>query len=81
MSPDRLFAALKREVILNRPHEYKITALLDIKNLFPDGKHPFYAGFGNKVSDATAYRVSEHIIIRELMFWMGKYSSLTQMEK
>jgi phosphatidate phosphatase LPIN len=60
MSPDRLLAALKREVILGNPEEFKIAALKDIQRLFsPNGddltKSPFYAGFGNRITDAQSY--------------------------
>ena len=30
--------------------------LTEIKNLFPEGVEPFYAGFGNRETDAIAYR-------------------------
>lgn len=69
MSPDRLLTALRREVIDRRPEEFKIAALTDIKRLFfppentteNDGyagpaKNPFYAGFGNRMTDALSYR-------------------------
>ena len=55
MSPDRLIAALKREVIDRRPEEFKIAALTDIRSLF-GGRNPFYAGFGNRITDALSYR-------------------------
>jgi phosphatidate phosphatase LPIN len=55
MSPDRLIAALKREVIDRRPEEFKIACLRDIKRLFGD-RNPFYAGFGNRITDAMSYR-------------------------
>lgn len=56
MSPDGLFSALKREVIQRKPHLLKIPLLTEIKNLFPKGIQPFYAGFGNRNTDAIAYR-------------------------
>ena len=56
MSPDGLFSALKREVIQRKPHLLKIPLLTEIKNLFPDGIQPFFAGFGNRDTDAIAYR-------------------------
>ncbi|KAL9652289.1 hypothetical protein ABK040_011948 [Willaertia magna] len=55
MSPDRLFAALHREVILKKPEEFKKAALDDILNLFPPGSKPFFAGFGNRVNDVISY--------------------------
>jgi phosphatidate phosphatase LPIN len=55
-SPDRLFTAFTREVILRRPQEFKIAALRNILALFPDGSSPFCAGFGNRDTDVVAYR-------------------------
>jgi len=54
MSPDRLFASFHREVIRKRPDEFKIECLRNIKSLFPNS--PFYAGFGNRITDVIAYR-------------------------
>ena len=56
MSPDRLLHSFKREVIHRRPQEFKIIALRDIKGLFDDEYNPFYAGFGNRITDVVAYR-------------------------
>ncbi|KAJ1547092.1 hypothetical protein HK405_006624, partial [Cladochytrium tenue] len=55
MSPDRLFTALHREMIQRRPEEFKIACLRDIKKLFGPGVKPFYAGFGNRITDARSY--------------------------
>ncbi|KAJ2564058.1 lipin Ned1 [Coemansia sp. RSA 1813] len=55
LSPDRLFTSFHREVIKRRPHEFKMACLRDIKNLF-GGYSPFYAGFGNRITDAMSYR-------------------------
>ncbi|KAI8921270.1 Lipin/Ned1/Smp2-domain-containing protein, partial [Powellomyces hirtus] len=55
MSPDRLFASFHRCVILRRPEEFKMACLRDIKRLFVD-RTPFYAGFGNRITDALSYR-------------------------
>ncbi|KAJ2659502.1 lipin Ned1 [Coemansia sp. RSA 1200] len=55
LSPDRLFTSFHREVIKRRPHEFKMACLRDIKNLF-GGTSPFYAGFGNRITDAMSYR-------------------------
>jgi phosphatidate phosphatase LPIN len=54
LSPDRLIRALTREVVLRKPEEFKIACLRDIKKLFE--KNPFFAGFGNRITDALAYR-------------------------
>ena len=56
MSPDRLFCAFNREVILRKPEEFKIACLNDIKQLYPDRVNPFYAGYGNRKTDAMAYK-------------------------
>jgi len=55
-SPDRLLTCFRREFVQCRPEYYKAAALRDIKNLFPEGHNPFYAAFGNRESDAIAYR-------------------------
>lgn len=60
MSPDRLLHSLNREVILRRPEEFKIQCLTEIKSLFTggpqkSGSNPFYAGFGNRETDALSY--------------------------
>jgi phosphatidate phosphatase LPIN len=55
LSPDRLFDALRREVIERRPHEFKVAALRDIRGLFPNSHNPFYGGFGNRDTDQQTY--------------------------
>lgn len=35
---------------------FKIAALRNIRNLFPADEYPFYAGFGNRDTDAISYR-------------------------
>ncbi|KAF2677782.1 LNS2-domain-containing protein [Lentithecium fluviatile CBS 122367] len=58
MSPDRTIAALRREIYLRKPEVFKMACLRDIMNLFgkPPGQTPFYAGFGNRLTDAMSYR-------------------------
>lgn len=56
LSPDRTMAALKREVILKKPEVFKMACLNDIRNLYGEGDNPFYAGFGNRITDALSYR-------------------------
>lgn len=80
MSPERFFAAVKRELIEGTPEHFKIPCLQDIRNLFKSpwngesvdslnslrshpnshfstfSHFPFYAGFGNKTTDARSYR-------------------------
>ncbi|KAL1922001.1 uncharacterized protein VTP21DRAFT_10643 [Calcarisporiella thermophila] len=55
MSPDRLLSALHREVVMRKPEVFKMACLKDIKRLFGN-KNPFYAGFGNRITDALSYR-------------------------
>jgi len=55
MSPDRIMSSLKREVVFKRPELFKIATLRDIKKLFPYDHSPFFAGFGNRETDAIAY--------------------------
>ncbi|KAL1661727.1 nuclear elongation and deformation protein 1 [Schizophyllum commune] len=56
MSPDRLLASLHREVIMRKPEVFKMACLRDIQRLFGEGRKPFYAGFGNRITDALSYR-------------------------
>lgn len=56
MSPDRTIAALRRELYIRKPEVFKMACLRDIKNLFGLGRTPFYAGFGNRLTDAMSYR-------------------------
>ncbi len=37
------------------PQSFKIECLTQILNLFPSGSEPYYAGFGNKYTDAISY--------------------------
>lgn len=55
ISPHGLLPSLYREIVVRRPHEFKIAALLDIRALFPEGVNPFYAGFGNRETDEVSY--------------------------
>ena len=56
LSPDRTIAALRREVYLRKPEVFKMACLRDILNLFGPYRNPFYAGFGNRLTDALSYR-------------------------
>ena len=63
LSPDRTLAALKREIVLKKPEVFKMACLNDIKSLYfnsgvldDDERTPFYAGFGNRITDAISYR-------------------------
>lgn len=54
LNPTSLISALHREVVNKNPEEFKISCLKDIAALFP--ANPFYAGFGNKITDVYAYK-------------------------
>ncbi|WWC72692.1 uncharacterized protein I206_106656 [Kwoniella pini CBS 10737] len=57
MSPDRLMASLHREVIMRKPELFKMACLRDIQRLFGEqAKEAFFAGFGNRITDAMSYR-------------------------
>lgn len=56
MSPDRTIAAMRREIYLRKPEVFKMACLRDIRNLFGPNRAPFYAGFGNRLTDALSYR-------------------------
>ena len=59
LSPDRTAQSLYREVIIKRPDLFKVDCLSAIKNLFPENSEPFYAGFGNRDTDAVSYKAVE----------------------
>mmetsp|Transcript_40596 Transcript_40596/g.114974 ORF Transcript_40596/g.114974 Transcript_40596/m.114974 type:complete len:710 (-) Transcript_40596:208-2337(-) len=56
ISPDGLLPSLYREVVVRRPHEFKIATLQAVRGLFPDYWNPFYAGFGNRGTDEVSYK-------------------------
>ncbi|CDK24831.1 unnamed protein product [Kuraishia capsulata CBS 1993] len=61
LSPDRTLAAIRREMVLKRPEVFKMACLHDIKLLYESSdkesmETPFYAGFGNRITDALSYR-------------------------
>ncbi|MCJ1311033.1 Nuclear elongation and deformation protein 1 [Agyrium rufum] len=56
LSPDRTIAALRREIYLRKPEVFKMACLRDILSLFSPNRSPFYAGFGNRLTDALSYR-------------------------
>ena len=41
---------------MRKPEVFKMAALRDIQSLFGPSKTPFYAGFGNRITDALSYR-------------------------
>ncbi|KAF9764746.1 Nuclear elongation and deformation protein 1 [Nosema granulosis] len=58
LSPDGLFAALYREIIIKRPEDFKIACLSDILKIF-NGVNPYVAGFGNRITDVITYKTLE----------------------
>ncbi|TVY44917.1 Nuclear elongation and deformation protein [Lachnellula subtilissima] len=56
LSPDRTIAAIRRELYIRKPEVFKMACLRDIKSLFGPSRTPFYAGFGNRLTDALSYR-------------------------
>lgn len=56
LSPERLFSALKREVVDKNPEVFKINALSQITRCFGRDSAPaIIGGFGNKHTDANSY--------------------------
>jgi phosphatidate phosphatase PAH1 len=56
VTPTSLFIAFQKEVIEKKPEEFKISCLKDIQSLFSASNNPYYAGYGNKSTDVTAYK-------------------------
>jgi phosphatidate phosphatase LPIN len=50
-----LYSSRCSEVVLRKPEAFKMACLRDIKRLFSD-RNPFYAGFGNRLTDGLSYR-------------------------
>lgn len=42
-------------MVLRKPEVFKMACLRDIQRLFHE-RSPFYAGFGNRITDALSYR-------------------------
>ncbi|KAI5149731.1 phosphatidate phosphatase LPIN [Enteropsectra breve] len=55
LNPDGLLMCLYRELIIKRPEEFKIQCLENIRACFVN-TNPFFAGFGNKISDVYTYK-------------------------
>ena len=48
---------MSSEVIMRKPEVFKMACLRDVQKLFGGPSHnPFYAGFGNRITDALSYR-------------------------
>jgi len=56
ISPDRSAKSFYREIIIKKPHLFKIACLKEIKDLFCFDTQPFYAGFGNRDTDYISYK-------------------------
>ncbi|CAG0915316.1 unnamed protein product [Notodromas monacha] len=56
LNPSSLLSAFHREVIIKKPEEFKIACMKDVLALFPKDVNPFYAGYGNRINDAWAYK-------------------------
>ena len=56
MDPDGIFSSFKKGIIQKEQYMIKILSLMEIKKLFGNKENIFYAGFGNKETDAIAYR-------------------------
>lgn len=55
LNPDGVFGAIYREIIIKKPEEFKIQCLKTIADLFPTNQ-PFFAGFGNRITDVFTYK-------------------------
>lgn len=44
---------------MRKPEVFKMACLRDIQRLFGPDRKPFYAGFGNRITDALSYRTVE----------------------
>lgn len=55
LSSYNIFSSIYKEVVLKKPHVFKIACLLDVSGLFGQ-KNPFVAGFGNKKTDEISYK-------------------------
>lgn len=52
-APDRMIRSLTREVVLRKPHTFKIPTLAMVSGLF--GHSPYVFGFGNRITDVMSY--------------------------
>ena len=56
LNPESALRSFKREVIDRQPDIFKIDCLNTLKDLYE--KNPYFAGYGNKPTDVTAYQVN-----------------------
>jgi phosphatidate phosphatase LPIN len=75
LSPDRTMAALRREVYLRQPQVFKMATLRDIRNLYGFERTPFYAGFGNRLTDQISYRTVD--VPRNRIFTINSNSEVS----
>ncbi|KAH7197194.1 Lipin/Ned1/Smp2-domain-containing protein [Fusarium flagelliforme] len=75
LSPDRTMAALRREVYLRKPHIFKMATLRDIRNLYGPDRTPFYAGYGNRLTDQISYRTVD--VPRNRIFTINSNSEVS----
>ncbi|CAG9955099.1 unnamed protein product [Clonostachys rosea f. rosea IK726] len=75
LSPDRTMAALRREVYLRQPQVFKMATLRDISNLYGPEHSPFYAGFGNRLTDQISYRTVD--VPRNRIFTINSNSEVS----
>ncbi|KAJ3477865.1 hypothetical protein NLG97_g8723 [Lecanicillium saksenae] len=75
LSPDRTMAALRREVYLRKPEVFKMATLRDIANLYGPDRTPFYAGFGNRLTDQISYRTVD--VPRNRIFTINSNSEVS----
>ena len=59
LNPTSLVNAFHREVIEKKPEQFKIACLKDIQSLYPRGRNPFYAGYGNKVNVSKRLKIKK----------------------
>ena len=75
LSPDRTMAALRREIYLRQPQVFKMATLRDIRNLYGAEGGPFYAGFGNRLTDQISYRTVD--VPRNRIFTINSNSEVS----
>ncbi|KAF4990967.1 hypothetical protein FDECE_14191 [Fusarium decemcellulare] len=75
LSPDRTMAALRREIYLRKPHIFKMATLRDIRNLYGPDRTPFYAGYGNRLTDQISYRTVD--VPRNRIFTINSNSEVS----
>lgn len=75
VSTNAVLSSIMMEVVRRNPEKYKIPALKQVQALFPDGRCPFHAAYGNKGSDLVSYKSVG--IARECIFIVNKKGMVT----